>query len=73
MIRLDRGLVERLDEQAMNLCLCGYFCIVGIQFMYGNSSSLVSIPNAVKTDLWFSSTSDASRLNAQYSIFKSFM
>ena len=34
-----------------------------IHVMYGksSSSSLVSIPNEVRTDLWLSSTSDAER------------
>ena len=60
MRRMDRGLVEHLDEPAMNLCLYGFLCIFGIQYMYGksSSSSLVSIPNEVRTDLWLSSTSD---------------
>ena len=55
-------MVEHLDEQAMNLCLYVFcLCIFGIQYMYGesSSSSLVSIPNDVRTDLWLSSTSDA--------------
>ena len=58
MRRLDRGLVEHLDEPAMNLCLYGSLCIFGIQYMYGKSrsSSLVSISNEVRTDLWLSST-----------------
>ena len=40
-----------------------FFCIFGIQYMYGksSSSSLVSIPNTVRTDLWLSSTSDAEK------------
>ena len=60
MKRIDRGLVEHLDEPAMNLCLYGFLCIFGIKYMYGksSSSSLVSIPNEVRTDLWLSSTSD---------------
>ena len=60
---MDRGLVEHLDEPAMNLCLYGFLCIFGIQYMYGksSSSSLVSIPNEVRTDLWLSSTSDAEK------------
>ena len=63
MRRIDKGLVEHLDEPAMNLCLYGFLCIFGIQYMYGksSSSSLVSIPNEVRTDLWLSSTSDAER------------
>ena len=63
MRRMDRGLVEHLDEPAMNLCLYGFLCIFGIQYMYGrsSSSSLVSIPNEVRTDLWLSSTSDAEK------------
>ena len=36
---MDRGLVEHLDEPAMNLCLYGFLCIFGIQYMYGKSSS----------------------------------
>ena len=61
--RMDRGLVEHLDEPAMNLCLYGFLCIFGIQYMYGksSSSSLVSIPNEMRTDLWFSNTSDAEK------------
>ena len=60
---MDRGLVEHLDEPAMNLCLYGFLCIFGIQYMYdkSSSSSLVSIPNEVRTDLWLSSTSDAEK------------
>ena len=56
-------MVEHLDEPAMNLCLYGFLCIFGIQYMYGksSSSSLVSIPNEVRTDLWLSSTSDTER------------
>ena len=55
--------MEHFDEAAMNLCLYGFLCIFGIQYMYGksSSSSLVSIPNEVRTDLWLSSTSDAER------------
>ena len=56
---MDRGLVEHLDEPAMNLCLYGFLCIFGIQYMYGKS--LVSIPNEVRTDLWLSGTSDAEK------------
>ena len=54
MRRMDRGLVEHLDEPAMNLCLYGFLCIFGIQYMYGKSSlsSLVSIPNEVRKDLF---------------------
>ena len=41
------------------------FCNVSfaVQYMYGksSSSSLVSIPNEVRTDLWLSSTSDAEK------------
>ena len=61
MTRMDRGLVEHLDEPAMNLCLYGFLCIFGIQYMYGKSSSSspVSISNDVRSDLWLSSTSDA--------------
>ena len=49
---MDRGLVEHSDEPAMNLCLYGFLCIFGIQYMYGksSSSSLVSIPNDVRTE-----------------------
>ena len=63
MRRRDRGLVEHLDEPAMNLCLYGFLCIFGIQYMYGkySSSSLVSIPNEVRTDLLLSITSDAEK------------
>ena len=70
MRRIDKGLVEHFDEPAMNLCLYGFLCIFGIQYMYGksSSSSLVSIPNELRekgrdlrTDLWLSSTSDAER------------
>ena len=32
--RMDRGLVEHLDELAMNLCLYGFLCIFGIQYIY---------------------------------------
>ena len=55
--------MEHLDEPAMNLCLYGFLCIFGIQYMYGksSSSSLASIPNEVRTDLWLSSTSDAEK------------
>ena len=40
--------------------------------MYGksSSSSLVSIPNEVRTDLWLSSTSDAERSVRLYVGFK---
>ena len=64
MRRIDRDLVKLLDEPAMNLCLYGFFCIFGIQYMYckSSSSSLVSIPNEVRTDLWLSSTSDAEKI-----------
>ena len=62
---MDRGLVEHLDEPAMNLCLYGFLCIFGIQYMYGksSSSSLVCMPNEVimRTDLWLSSTSNAKK------------
>ena len=60
---MDRGLVEHLDEPEMNLCLYGFLCIFGIQYMYGKSSSslLVSIPNEMRTDLWLSSTSDTEK------------
>ena len=55
--RMDRGLVEGFDEPALNLCLHR------IQYMYGkfSSSSLVSIPKEVTTNLWLSSTSDAKK------------
>ena len=61
--RMDRGLVEHLDEPAMTLCLYGFLCVFGIQYMYckSSSSSLVSISNEVRTDLRFSSTSDAEK------------
>ena len=60
---MDSGLVEHLDEPAMNLCLYGFLYIFRIQYMYGKSisSSLVSIPNEVRTDLCLSSTSDAEK------------
>ena len=47
----------------MNLCLYGLLCNFVIQYMYGksSSSSLVSIPNEVRTDLWLSDTSDAEK------------
>ena len=63
MRRMDRGLVEHLDEPAINMCLYGFLCIFGIQYMYGksSSSSIVSIPNEVRTDLWLSGTSDAEK------------
>ena len=55
--------MEHLDEPAMNLCLYGFVCIFGIQYMYGksSSSSLVSIPNKERTDLWLFSISDAEK------------
>ena len=36
MRRMDRGLVEHLDEPAMNLCLLvyGFSCIFEIQYIY---------------------------------------
>ena len=61
---MDRCLVEHLDEPAVNLCLYGVLCIFGIQYIMNgksSSSSLVSIPNEVRTDLWLSSTSDAEK------------
>ena len=63
MKRMDRCLVEHLDEPTKNLCLYGFLCIFGIQYMYGksSSSSLASIPNEVRTDLWLSSTSDVEK------------
>ena len=63
MRRMDRGLVEHLADPAMNLSLYGYLYIFGIQNMYGksSSSSLLSIPNEVRVDLWLSSTSDAEK------------
>ena len=41
--------------------------------MYGksSSSSLVSIPNEVRTDLWLSSTSDAKNRNPEHSEVRS--
>ena len=61
--RIDRGFLEHLDEPRMNLCLYGFLCIFEIQYIYGKSSlsSLVSIPNEVRTDLWLSSTSGAEK------------
>ena len=58
--------MEHLDEPAMNLCLYGflYYIVFGSlesnKYLYGksSSSSLVSIPNEMRTDLWLSSTSD---------------
>ena len=41
MRRMDRGLVEHLEEQAMNWCLYGFLCIFGIQYTY------VCMPNVV--------------------------
>ena len=63
MRRMDRGLVEHLDEPTMSLCLYAFLCIFGIQYIDGKSSSLslVSIPNVVRTDLWLSGTSDAEK------------
>ena len=63
MRRMDKSLVEHFDEPAMNLCFYRFLCIFEIQYMYGksSSSSLVSIPNEVRTDLWLSSTSDAEK------------
>ena len=60
--------MEHLDEPVMNLCLYEFLCIFGIQCMYGKSSlsSLVSIPNEVRTDLWLSSTSDAEKSARMY-------
>ena len=71
MRRIDRGLVEHLDEPAMNLCLYGFLFIFGIQYMCCKSrpSSLVSIPNEVKTHLWLSSTSDAEKSVRLYVVF----
>ena len=60
-----KGLVEHLDEKAINLCLYGFLCIFEIHYKYMydkySSSPRVSIPNEVKTDLWLSSTSDAEK------------
>ena len=72
MRRMDRGLQEHLDEPAMNPCLYGFLCIFGIQYMYGksSSSSLVSITNQVRTDLWLSSTSDAEQSVRLYVEFR---
>ena len=52
MGKIDRGLVEYLDEPVMNLCLYGLLCIFKIQYMYGksSSSSLASIPKEEGTD-----------------------
>ena len=63
MRRMDKGLVEHFDVPAMNLCLYGFLCIFGIQYMYGksSSSSLVSVQNELRTDLWLSSTSDTEK------------
>ena len=64
MRRHDRGLVEHLDEPAINLCLCGFLYIFGILYMYCKSislSSLFSIPNEVRNELWLSSTFDAEK------------
>ena len=49
MRRIDKGLVDHLDEPTMNLCFNEFLCIFGIQYMYGksSSSSLVSIPKEV--------------------------
>ena len=35
---MDRGYVEHLDERLW-ICLYGFLCIFGIQYMYGKSSS----------------------------------
>ena len=50
-------------NRAMNRCLYGFLCIFGIEYIYGKSrsSSLGSIPNEVRTDLWLSITSDAEK------------
>ena len=55
--------MEHSDEPTMNLCLNGFLYIFGIQYMYrrSSSSSLDSIPNEVRIDLWLSSTSDAEK------------
>ena len=55
--------MEHLDEQALNLRLYGFLCIFGTQYMYGksSSSSLDSIHNEVRTELWLSSISDAEK------------
>ena len=34
--------MEHLDESAMNLCLYGFLCIFGIQYMYGKFISTIS-------------------------------
>ena len=39
MRRMDRGLVQHMDEPAINLCLYGFLCIFGFQYMYDKSSS----------------------------------
>ena len=68
MRRMDKSLVEHLDKPAINLCLYGVLCIFGNQYMYGksSSSSLVYIPNEVRTDLRLSSTSDAEKFLRLY-------
>ena len=63
---MDRGLVKPLTEPAMILCLC-WICVHQwnpiLVYMYGksSSSSLASIPNEVRTNLWLSGTSDAKK------------
>ena len=51
---LERGLVEHLEEPAIYLSLYGHLCSFGIQNKEArsDSSSLVSIPNEDRTDLW---------------------
>ena len=59
---MDRGFVEHLDEPAINLCLYGFCASLESNLCNkSSSSSLVSIPNEVMTDLWLSSTSDAEK------------
>ena len=61
MRKIDRGLVEHLNEPSTNLYLYGFLCIFEIQYTYSKSrsSSLFSIPNEVRTDLSVPSTADA--------------
>ena len=63
MRRMDKCLVEHLDEPVMNLSLYGFFASLESNICMANLAHrhLLLYQNKVRTHLWLSSTSDAEK------------
>ena len=63
MRRMDRDLVEHLDEPAMNRSLYGFCASFESNIYVANLAHhyLPLLPKEIRTNLWLSSTSDAEK------------